>query len=143
MQDIKIIVPAVPVAQPRPRVCLINGQARAVSNPAKHPVTAYKATCRLAAQQAYSGPPLAEPLCLTLLFVLPRPQSKVWKKKPMPREPHIGRGDLDNFEKGTIDALTGILWTNDNLIYRKHSTKVIASCDEQPHVEITVWKPEE
>lgn len=140
MDDIRIIVPAIPVAQPRPRAVTVAGQARIVGNPTRHPVTAYKATCRVAAAEVYSGAPLDKPLSLTLLFVLPRPGAMRWKTRPMPRAPHGKRPDVDNLVKGTVDALSGLLWRDDSLLYDVHAKKVIAAGDEQPHTEIVIWE---
>jgi Holliday junction resolvase RusA-like endonuclease len=141
MDDIKIHVPAIPIAQPRPRAVSVAGRSMIVSNPAKHPVTAYKATCRLAAAEVYSGPPLTGPLALSILCVLPRPANRVWKTRPMPREPHDKRPDFDNLAKACTDALTGLIWKDDSQLYEVRVVKVIASFDEQPHVEIVVWRP--
>lgn len=141
MDDIRIHIPAVPVAQPRPRSVRINGKTMTVSNPIGHPVTAFKATCRLAASQAYSGPPLDGPIGLSMIFVLPRPTNMIWKKQPMPRVPRHQTPDFDNLAKSCTDALTGLLWNNDSQLYDVKIVKVIAAGDEQPHVELTVWRP--
>jgi Holliday junction resolvase RusA-like endonuclease len=144
MQDaITFTVPCVPVAQPRQRhrVAVINGHTRAMNyTPASSPVNAFKATVRLAASAAYQGPPLDEPLGLSAVFVLPRPKSLCWKRRPMPRCRHVGRCDLDNFTKALKDALKGLLWVDDNRVleYLPPFGIVVASGDEQPHVEVTV-----
>lgn len=141
MDDIRIHIPAVPVAQPRPRAVTVAGRSMIVGNPKRHPVTAYKATCRMAAAEAYSGPPIDGPLAVSLLFVLPRPSAKRWKSMPMPREPHGKKPDFDNLAKATIDALNGLLWHDDAQLYEVRIVKTIAAGDEQPHVEMTVWRP--
>jgi Holliday junction resolvase RusA-like endonuclease len=141
MDDIRFEVPAIPVAQPRPRAFSVGQfRSRIVSAPAGHPVNAFKASCRLAASVAYSGAPLEGPLALTLIFVLPRPASKRWKKRAMPREPHTSRPDTDNLVKSIKDSLTKLIWNDDSQIYDLRACKVIAAGDEQPHVEVVIWK---
>jgi Holliday junction resolvase RusA-like endonuclease len=137
---IQFTIPGVPVAQPRQRHRVIQSAGRAFATnytPAKHPVNAWKAVARIAAMQAYDGPVLDEPLILTAIMVFPRPANRIWKSKPMPREPKTGKPDLDNCAKA-FDALTGQVWRDDALIFRAVLEKWIASGDEQPHTEVTI-----
>lgn len=131
---IKVVVPAVPVAQPRARASTFGGHVR-MYTPTKHPVTAFKATVRLAFQQAYQGPPLTGPLSCRLVFVMPRPKSLIWKKREMPRRRHIIKPDADNLCKSFFDALTGQVFIDDTQFCEVYIEKWIASGDEQPHVE--------
>lgn len=137
VQVISFSVPGVPVAQPRQRQAVRNGFV-ANYTPAKHPVNVFKAACQLAVREAYDGPPLEGPLSLDLVFVMPRPSSKVWKTRPMPRLPHSGKPDRDNLIKSFQDALEGLLFRNDSQICAGSTVKVIAAGDEQPHVEATI-----
>ncbi len=142
VREIRFTVPAVPVAQPRQRHAIRGTAKRAfVANytPTDDPVVAFKATVRMAAEAAYSGPPLEGPLRVDAVFVLPRPQSKRWKTRAMPRYHHTGRKDLDNLAKSIYDALTGTLWIDDGQIAAADCVKVVAAGDEQPHVEICVF----
>ena len=140
---IRFIVPAVPVAQPRPRSIAINGKGRSVPPPKSHPVHAFKATCRLAAQQVYRDAPLCGPLSLKLCFVMPRPKAKQWKTRPMPREPYTAsRNDFDNLAKSVTDALTGLVWRDDGQIWQADIVRVIANGNEQPHVEVQITETE-
>lgn len=144
---ITIRVPGCPVAQPRTKATVRGGHA-AVYTPSTigtgpdrkpHPIVAFKATLRLAAERAYQGAPLSGPLMLSALFVFPRPASKVWKKRPMPREDHISAPDMDNLVKAVKDALKGIVWRDDCQVSRySNITKVIAAGDEQPHCLIMI-----
>lgn len=138
MPEIAFTVPGVPVPQPRPRACIRGSHASVYGAKSDHAVHAFKATCRLAARQAYRGEPLSTPLVLSLVFVLPRPQGMRWERKPMPRVPHQTKPDLDNLYKSTVDALTGLLWLDDKQIYRDETSKWIAAGDEQPHVRVRV-----
>lgn len=159
---IEFLVPAVPVAQPRPRATQgFNGHARIhevtdivnidadgkkVRKP--HPIAAFKATVRLAAAEAYRDqPPLDCPLVVDLVFVFPRVKPG-WLKKTSSwfsmwqqgeRIPQSNKkNDLDNLIKSTFDALTGTVWVDDGLIYACHVEKWIAAADEQPHVEVRI-----
>lgn len=139
---IKVIVPAVPIAQPRARASTFGGHVR-IYTPTKHPVTAFKATVRMAFQQAYQGPPLTGPLRCSLTFVFPRPQAMIWKKREMPRVWHPKKPDRDNCDKAVMDALKGIAWIDDAQVCAGEILKFIASGDEQPHVVITLEELDE
>ena len=136
-QRIEFTVPDVPIAQPRQRVTVTAGKPRTYT-PTKHPVNAFKAAVKMAASAAHDGAPLLGPVSLTICFVLPRPGGKYWKTKPMPRYWHIKRPDSDNLEKAVMDALTKLVWHDDSQVCEKHSTKVVASGGEPPHVEIVI-----
>lgn len=134
---IEFIVPAVPIAQPRARATAFNGHAR-VYEPTKHPIKAFKATVRMAAQSAYNGPPLEGALQVDCVFVFPRSKAMIWKRKPMPRVRHTKKPDRDNCDKAVLDALNGLLWRDDCQVCAGELEKWIASGDEQPHVIIRV-----
>jgi len=131
-------VPAVPVAQPRPRAVSIAGQARVHGPPKSHAIHDFRATVRLAAEQAYSGPPLEGPIRLGLVFVLPRPKAMRWKKRPTPRAWHAKKPDWDNLAKAVCDAVNGTLWVDDAQVCAVAVECWIAAGDEQPHVEVSV-----
>ena len=138
-----IHVPAVPIAQPRPRAVSIRGKAMMYADH-KHPVESFKATVRLAAaavwQEENGAGPLDGPLSVALVFVLPRPKTKVWKTRPMIRECHIKKPDFDNLAKAATDALTGLCWVDDSQLCDVTIKKWIAAGDEQPHVTIRIQK---
>lgn len=139
---IRFKINTVPIAQPRQRHRIARDKAGEpfVRNftPTDSPVNAYKAALQRAASEAYQGPPLEGPLALSVLFVLPRPGRLIWKKRPMPREPHEVKPDVDNLLKSSIDALTGLLWRDDTQIHRLVAVKCYAAGDEAPHVELQV-----
>lgn len=142
MTDISFTIPAVPIAQPRPRATIRkfgDGKLSArVYNKETHPVAAFKATCRIAASSAYHGPPLQGPLVVRLLFVMPRPKSMLWKKKPMPVVEHTVKPDIDNLTKALFDALNGVAWVDDSQVWSKQVDKVIASGYESPCVQVRI-----
>lgn len=140
-ESIHIHVPAVPVAQPRQRMRVLQVAGRSLAQnytPTSHPVNEFKATVRMAASQAYSGPPITGPCRVDVVCVFPRESSKVWKTRPMQRYPHIVKPDLDNLLKSILDCLNQVLWHDDALVYQCTCTKLRAAGDEQPHCEITI-----
>lgn len=78
------------------------------------------------------------PLRLMLCFRLPRPRAKIWKTKPMPREPHDHKPDADNLAKSVKDALSGLLWRDDSQVSELLVSKEIAAGNEKPHVDVMV-----
>jgi Holliday junction resolvase RusA-like endonuclease len=134
---IEIIIHSVPVAQPRHRAGSIGGKAR-MYLPTKHPVHQFKADIKAQVRATYSGPVLAGAVSISCLFLMPRPKNMVWKKRPMPREPHVKKPDTDNLIKAVKDALTGILWRDDCQVWSESTRKEYHAGDESPCVEIKV-----
>jgi Holliday junction resolvase RusA-like endonuclease len=136
---IQFVVPAVPIAQPRPRMSVVNGRIRVCSAYGLHgPVRAFKDTTALAAREAYDGPPLEGPISLIVVFVMPRVKTQMFKKKAMPRMWHCKTPDTDNLLKSLKDALTGVVWRDDSQVCICEVQKLIASGEEAPHVEVKI-----
>lgn len=149
MQVIEFVVPAVPVAQPRPRATTAHGgigarvhevthikQSDGTRKP--HPIAAFKATVRMAFQDAHKGPPLAGPLRVDVVAVFPRPKRLVWKSRLMPRVRHIGKPDRDNVDKAILDSLKDLAWKDDSQVCDGQIQKWYAAGDEAAHVRITI-----
>lgn len=137
---ISFIVPGLPIAQPRARAASIGGHARIVGFDDRHPVTAFKATVRLLAQQHMAGrPPIAGPVQLVVMFGFRRPGRLIWKKRPMPRCWHTSKPDADNCVKALKDALNGIAWRDDAQVAQVMAEKVYVAGDEAPHVAVQVY----
>lgn len=137
--SISFNVPAVPVAQPRPRAFVVGGSARMAGVPTKHPVHDFKASVRSAFVAVYQGPPLAGPLKMSCVFLMPRPQSMIWKSKAMPRVPYtVGKNDWDNLGKAVSDALLKLAYRDDGQLWNVRVQRWIAAGDEAPHVEIVI-----
>lgn len=130
-QMIQFFIPGTPIPQPRQRHAMIGGHVRNYT-PTKHPVNAFKASARMAARQAYQGPPLEGPIELRVLFLMPRPKRMQWKTRPMPREWHTGKPDCENIIKSLQDALTGLVWVDDAQVCRLMAEKFYCRGDEQP-----------
>lgn len=113
-------VPCVPVAQPRQRHRLMKTadgrQFLGNYTPRNSPAQTFKATVRLAAEQAHQGPPLEGPLGVRLVFAMPRPGRLMWKSRPMPRAWHETAPDAENLAKGALDAMTGLVWRDDKQV---------------------------
>lgn len=136
---LRFLVDVVPVAQPRHRASSIGGKAR-LYLPAKHPVHEFKKLVSDKAGRHYTGEPMTGPFCLRCLFVMPRPQRMIWKKREMPREEFLSKPDTDNMVKAVKDALTGFVWVDDSQVWREVAEKVYAAGGEMPHVEISIFR---
>lgn len=140
----KLTVHHEPIGQPRPRARVLPGPKPIATmyDDKKHPVTGFKQAIRDAAQAA--GIVCSEkPISLSFTAIFPRPQSLVWKTKPMPRRLHTSKPDFDNVLKAILDALNGIAWKDDAQVCGMfQSRKWIADGSEQPHVVIE-WYEED
>lgn len=150
---IELIIPAVPVAQPRPRAVNVGKSARvhevtsikgSDGKRRPHPIVHFRALVAKMGAEQYTGPPIDQPIRLFIHCLFPRPSNKRWKTKPMPREPYTSqRNDWDNLGKSVCDALNGVLWVDDGLIWRAEVIREIAAGDEQPHVKVVIDTVEE
>lgn len=143
---ITFTVPAVPVAQPRPRAVRMGNSARVHEvthikgedgQRRPHPIIHFRAMVAQVAADVYPLPPLKGPLAVTLVFVMPRPAAKMWERKPMVREWQAKRPDADNMAKAVLDALA-MIWKDDGQVCDLSVRKVVASGYEQPHVEVAI-----
>lgn len=137
---LRIVIEECPVPQPRPRAFSAGPfRSRIVSAPHKHPVHRFKRA--IAAEiERLAMSPVDGPLGLSLLFRMPRPKNKIWKRRPMPRESHSVKPDLDNLAKSVMDAANGLLWYDDSQVMRLEVAKWLAAGDESPGVELELWK---
>lgn len=139
---ITFTVPAVPIAQPRPRIGMRfakgGGRRPGVMRDENHPVHGFKATVAIAARQAYQGPPLNGPLQMNLYFYLPRPKRLNKKRSRNQRCWHPCKPDLDNLEKAVLDALKGLTWQDDSQVAEVLKRKMYAAQDETPNVRVEI-----
>lgn len=142
MIDIRFVVDAVPVAQPRQRHKVVKGPGGIyVQNytPKKDPVNAFKDLVHLAAAGSVmrlmaNGGMLTGPLQARLIFVMPRPK-KLGKGQ---RVPYQRKPDLDNLAKSLLDALSGRIYVDDRQVCRVFKEKWYAASEEKPHVEVEI-----
>ncbi len=132
---IEFTVPAIPVAQPRPRATSINGAARLYEAGTSHPVHAFKAALWATARQAYSGPPLDGPLSVRLRFLFPRPKATAKKHGRLRKST---KPDIDNCAKSVLDALNGLCYHDDGQVAELTISKWTAGPDEQPSVLVVI-----
>ncbi len=142
MTIITFEVLCVPIAEPRKRsrvAANASGKSFVMNfTPRNAPVNDFKFMVRETARLMRPGePPLEGPLMVVLTFVLPRPASMIWKKRPMPRVPHDKKPDADNLAKSTLDALC-VLWRDDAQVADLQVKKLIAAGDETPKVTVYV-----
>lgn len=56
----------------------------------------------------------------------------------MPRIYKTTKPDIDNLFKAATDAMTGIIWEDDDQICVNRSSKWFAAAGEEPHVEVQI-----
>lgn len=124
-----------PVEQARPRATRY-GRSIRVYDPPK--VSKYKKRLSQLARSQYKDEPLGGMLAVEITFYRQVQQSlsKIERARRLSGEhrPTV-KPDLDNYVKSTLDALNGILWTDDAHIVDLHAHKYYS---DDPHIEITV-----
>ncbi|MDE7023424.1 MAG: RusA family crossover junction endodeoxyribonuclease [Ligilactobacillus sp.] len=124
-----------PVEQARPRATRY-GRSIRVYDPPK--VSKYKKQLSQLARSQYKDEPLDGMIEVEISFY--RQVQKSLSKKERARRlsgehrPTV-KPDLDNYIKSTLDALNGILWTDDARIVDLHAHKYYS---DDPYIEITV-----
>lgn len=74
--------------------------------------------------------PLTCPVEVKVTFYMPRPKAK------QPSMVHIKRPDLDNILKLVLDALNGIVWADDNVIWHIDAQKIYSN---EPRIELDIY----
>lgn len=133
---VELVIPGVPIAQPRAKATHFAGHTRMYTPDAK--VRPFKEAIRILFAESHGGPPASGCVILHVTAIMPRPKNKVWKTKPMPREPHTVKPDLDNIIKAVKDALTKLAWRDDAQVHYVTAMKHVAAGDEQPHTRIVI-----
>lgn len=132
---IKITIPIEPVEQARPRAVRMRKGVR-LYDPAK--VRNYKNELATLVRSKYQCNPLTGPLDVRLRFYR-HIQTSITKKERVLRlsgahRPTV-KPDTDNYIKSTLDALNGLLWSDDNQIVDLSASKFYS---DSPRVEIEV-----
>lgn len=76
--------------------------------------------------------PMDGAISLTVRFILKPPVSMSQRKRPYP----VKRPDLDNFQKGILDAGNGVLWKDDSQVVRVEAWKLYDWASRTPRIEI-------
>ena len=131
------IIPSEPIAQGRARFSARNGFVRAY-DPRKS--SDYKAYVASIARNTYNLEPIDSAIELTLTFHMPIPKSFSKAKRTAALNGDIRPGvkpDIDNLAKATMDAISGICFTDDKLIV---SCKLDKYYSAEPRTEVKVWE---
>lgn len=132
---IRFTVPGLPIAQPRQR----HTRTGVNYTPTAHPVNAFKAAVRLAAQQEWAGRALIEgPVAVRILCVFPVPKAMMRKNRCIIRVPCPKKPDVDNLFKSIADALNHVIWVDDSQIVNASISKMYAASAESPHVDLEI-----
>lgn len=129
---IKLKIYGNPVPAGRPRFG--NGKAH---DPAKS--RAYKQFVAFAAKSQYRGPLLKdEPIEVHLEVYRPN-QNRISQVERKRRENKQSvptkKPDTDNYIKSVLDALTGVIWQDDNIIYHIDAYKYYS---DKPRIELQI-----
>ena len=127
-------LPVEPVAQMRPR--FTRRPYVHAYDPVK--VKRYKETLAWHARNQWTAAPATGPIKLQLHFFRPvqKSLSKIEHARRLSGAHRpIVKPDLDNYIKSTLDALTGVLWADDNAIIKIEAEKYYS---DQPRVEIVM-----
>lgn len=107
----------------------------------KDTLTPWMLLIKIEAQRAMRGrPPFEVAVDLSIDFVMPRLKSHFDAKgmlRPDAPRWHVTRPDRDKLMRAVLDALTGILWTDDSVNCDGPVRKRYAGADETPGVHIT------
>jgi Holliday junction resolvase RusA-like endonuclease len=136
---ITFFAPGIPKPQPRPRAFARNGMARVYD-----PGTAegWKSAIAVAAKEVLPDKPLAGPIGLRIVFLLPRPKSH-YRANGNLRDQfrticHAQKPDLDNLAKAVMDCLSTIgMWKDDAQVCKLDLMKWW-DCSKQCGANITV-----
>jgi len=82
---------------------------------------------------------------VTAAFYLPRPQRfliEKWARPGAPVPPHETRPDLDKLARGVLDALSGVVWSNDAQVARLTAMKsyvlIRGRQPDPPHADLWI-----
>lgn len=97
-----------------------------------HRLRKWRGLVAMAAEQAYQGQPLDQPVMTVITWGRPAPASKKGQK-------YDDTGyDIDKLERAVNDAITGVIVTNDSRIVRVIKEKLLGPPGSDTFVEITV-----
>lgn len=94
-------------------------------------VKGWEQSVRAAIQQYAAGVFFQGPVTVRILFELPRPQSL-----PKRVTVHLKKPDLDKLARGSLDAMKGVLWTDDSQVIELHVRKTYAATQPQARFEV-------
>lgn len=110
-----------PVPQPRARV-VRRGKKTWAMTPGDHPIHAYRQAVAAAAKIACPHQ-TDDPVSVIVQFTFARPPSHMNKSGCKKKAPLFPKCDCDNLAKGVLDAMTGIVWYDDDQVVELHVYK--------------------
>ena len=136
---ISIVIPGQPIAQPRHKIAVRGGFAKAYID-GKHPIHGYKQAIALIASAAMNGnQPLDCPLSVRIAFVFQRPASHSKKRRAIIDEPHSQKPDIDNLCKAVFDGLNKVVWSDDSQVVSLVAVKRWANEGEGPFCRVEIF----
>lgn len=108
-------------------IVMKNGRALITMRDAGKHTAEWRRTVALMARRSYRGTPLQGPLCLTLTFVMPRPQSHFRANGTLKYDSpkwHTCKPDRTKLMRALEDALTGICWIDDTQVVTGMAEKI-------------------
>ncbi len=124
-----------PVEQARPRA-VRRGKRIGMYDPPK--VSKFKRELRMLAKNRFGDDPLDGELSVEIKFYrsIQKSLSKKERDRRLSGEHRpIVKPDLDNYVKSALDALNGVLWTDDARIVELHAFKHYS---DSPRIEVVV-----
>ncbi len=124
----ELFVPGTPVPQGSTRAFVVKG--RAVVTAANKRTYPWRADIAAHVRSAI-GPGIVYPtgpVDMSLRFVMPRRKSEPERSTPA----HTRKPDADKLIRAVLDAITGLVFTDDSQVTEIHATKRIAGIGEQP-----------
>ena len=115
-----------PKAQSRPRFSNANGYARAYEKAdiKKWKMTVAEMIIKQMVENNWRKFMTGTAVAFSVAFSIPFPKSYSKKKRiELDGAPHIQKPDVDNYVKALFDALTGVLWEDDDQVSYLSATK--------------------
>jgi Holliday junction resolvase RusA-like endonuclease len=137
----EFVVYGMPVPQPRPRISMAGGFARAYT-PADHPVIAYRSAIERAALSVHARREwrrrLGSRVRLEVWCVFQRPKSHLKADGSTRKDaPPVPRPDVDNVLKSVMDAMTSAgVWGDDVVVVSARVRKRYVGSRIAPHTVI-------
>jgi Holliday junction resolvase RusA-like endonuclease len=94
-------------------------------------VKGWEESVRAALQQHAAGVFFDGPVIVRIAFDLPKPKSLAKKSVQ-----HVKKPDLDKLARGSLDAMKGVLWTDDSQVIELHVKKRYALMQPCAYVEV-------
>lgn len=128
----QVFVPGTPRPQGSHRAFVVKGFARVVEDNKK--TNPWRADIH-AATRAVTGPVIVyptEPVALVLVFVMPRRAAEPKRVTPA----HVRKPDVDKLARAVLDALAGLIYTQDQQVTDLHAHKRTALPGETPGLHV-------